>query len=96
MPVDPQLSTAKRQQRSQILNSHMTHASLERQLLAAQTAKTELELKLKEKDIIIEKLESDRRYLDEREQEERGEKEKERAERAQEKVCKSHPFRKNI
>lgn len=86
MPTDPHLSTAKRQQRSHVLNSHMAHASLERQLLAAQTAKSELESKLREKDLAIERLESDRRWLAEREKEEREEKEQERAERAEEKV----------
>ena len=64
----------------------MAQASLERQLVAAQTAKIELETKLREKDATIERLESDRRYLAEREKEEREEKERERAEREQEKV----------
>ncbi|KAJ7135484.1 spindle assembly checkpoint component Mad1 [Mycena crocata] len=58
----------------------MAHASLERQLLAAQTTKMELETKLREKDILIEKLERDRRWFSDREQEEREEKERERAE----------------
>ncbi|KAF8556643.1 hypothetical protein OG21DRAFT_1506223 [Imleria badia] len=75
---DPQHSTAKRQQRSQAFTSHMNHASLERQLLAAQAAKTELENKLRQKDIYIEQLEGDRRFLTEREQAEREEKERER------------------
>ncbi|KAI0337286.1 MAD-domain-containing protein [Trametopsis cervina] len=77
---DPQLSTAKRQQRAQVFTSHMAHASLERQLLAAQTAKTELETKLREKDIELERLRGDRDFLAEREAEERAEKERERAE----------------
>ena len=83
---DPQLSTAKRKQRTQAFTSHMAHASLERQLVAAQTAKAELESKLREKDILIERLESDKRWLAEREQQEREEKERERAEREDEKV----------
>lgn len=58
----------------------MAHASLERQLIAAQTAKTELEKKLREKDAHIERLESDRRWLAEREKEERVEKERAQAE----------------
>ncbi|EMD36007.1 hypothetical protein CERSUDRAFT_85121 [Gelatoporia subvermispora B] len=82
---DPQMSSAKRQQRTQAFTSHMAHASLERQLVAAHTARTELETKLKEKDALIERLEGDRRWLAEREKEEREEKEQERAERAEEK-----------
>ncbi|OCH91982.1 MAD-domain-containing protein [Obba rivulosa] len=84
---DPQMSSAKRQQRTQAFTSHLAHASLERQLVAAHTAKTELETKLKEKDTIIERLEGDRRWLAEREKEEREEKEREQAEWAEDK-CK--------
>ncbi|KAJ7165022.1 spindle assembly checkpoint component Mad1 [Mycena filopes] len=58
----------------------MAHSSLERQLLAAQTTKLELETKLREKDMQIEKLERDRRWFSDREQEEREEKERERRE----------------
>ena len=65
----------------------MAHASLERQLAAAQTAKLELETKLREKELLVERLEGDRRWLAEREQEEKEEKERERAEYAEEKVC---------
>ncbi|KAF8129065.1 spindle assembly checkpoint component Mad1, partial [Boletus edulis] len=75
---DPQHSTAKRQQRSQAFNSHMSHSSLERQLLSVQAAKTELENKLRQKEVYIEQLEGDRRFLAEREQAEHEEKEKER------------------
>ncbi|TFY78317.1 hypothetical protein EWM64_g5697 [Hericium alpestre] len=75
--LDPQLSTAKRQQRSQVFTSHMAQASLERQLAAAQTAKIELESKLRERDVTIERLEGDRRWLAEREKEEKEEKEEE-------------------
>ena len=82
---DPQLSTAKRQQRSQAFSSHMAHASLERQLAAAQTTKLELESKLKEKGLLIERLEGDRRRFAEREKEER-EKEREREEHLENKV----------
>ncbi|TFY54359.1 hypothetical protein EVG20_g9734 [Dentipellis fragilis] len=82
---DPQLSTAKRQQRTQAFTSHMAHASLERQLVAAQTAKMDLESKLRERDVTIDRLEGDRRWLAEREKEEKEEKEKERAEREEEK-----------
>ncbi len=83
---DPQLSTAKRQQRTQAFSSHLAHASLERQLAAAQTTKLELESKLREKDLLIERLEGDRRWLAEREKEEREEKEREREEAIEAKV----------
>ncbi|TCD71053.1 coiled-coil domain-containing protein mad1 [Steccherinum ochraceum] len=82
---DPQLSTAKRKQRTQVFTSHMAHASLERQIAALQTSKSELETKLREKDVQIDRLEGDRRWLAEREQEEREEKERERNEREEEK-----------
>lgn len=76
--IDPQLSSAKRQQRSQVFTSSVSHASLERQLLAAQTAKLELETKLREKELLVERLEKDRRWFSDREKEEREEKERER------------------
>ncbi|OAX36279.1 MAD-domain-containing protein [Rhizopogon vinicolor AM-OR11-026] len=82
---DPQHSTAKRQQRSSAFTSHMAHASLERQLLAAQATKLELETKLREKDVTIERLERDRRWLAEREEKEREEKLQEQSEREEEK-----------
>jgi mitotic spindle assembly checkpoint protein MAD1 len=75
--LDPHLSSAKRQQRTQAFTSNMAHASLERKLVAAQTTKMELETKLREKDMLIEKLERDRRWFSDREQEEREEKERE-------------------
>ncbi len=65
----------------------MNHTSLERQLASLQTSKVELEAKLRDKDAVIERLESDRRWLAEREKEEREEKERERVEREEEKVC---------
>ncbi|KAL0947888.1 hypothetical protein HGRIS_010523 [Hohenbuehelia grisea] len=83
---DPQLSSAKRQQRTQAFTSSMAHASLERQLAAAQTAKLELETKLREREVQVESLERDRRWLSEHEKNEREEKEKERAEYAEEKA----------
>ena len=64
-----QLSTARRQQRSRAFSSHIAHASLERQLAAAQSTKLEPESKLKDKDVVIERLEGDRRWLAEREKE---------------------------
>jgi mitotic spindle assembly checkpoint protein MAD1 len=80
------MSTAKRQQRTQAFTSHMAHSALERQLVAAQTAKMGLESKLRERDTAIEKLEGDRRWLAEREKAEREEKDQERAEREEERV----------
>ncbi|KAJ7773372.1 hypothetical protein B0H16DRAFT_1685191 [Mycena metata] len=77
---DPNSSPAKRQ----AFTSNMAHASLERQLVAAQTTKLELETKLREKDTQIEKLKRDRQWFSDREQEEREEKEREQAEHQQE------------
>ena len=54
--------------------------------MAAQTTKMELETKLRERDIQVERLERDRRWFADREAEERGEKERERAEHDEEKV----------
>lgn len=76
--LDPQLSSAKRQQRTQAFSTSVSQASLERQLLAAQTAKVEAETKLREKELLVERLERDRRYFADREKEEREEKESER------------------
>ncbi|KAF9499241.1 hypothetical protein BDN71DRAFT_1411372 [Pleurotus eryngii] len=81
---DPQLSTAKRQQRSQALTSNMAYASLERQLAAVKTTKMELEAKVREKDVLIEQLERDRRWFSDLEKKEREEKERERAEHDEE------------
>ncbi|THG98156.1 hypothetical protein EW026_g3974 [Hermanssonia centrifuga] len=82
---DPQLSTAKRKQRTQAFTTHMNQSALERQLVAAQAAKVELESKLREKDVLIERLEDDRRYLADKEKQEKEEKERERTEREEEK-----------
>ncbi len=70
----------------QLLNSTFAHSSLERQVATLQASKVELETKLREKDIAIAALERDRRWLSEREAEERAEKEKEQLEREEEKV----------
>jgi mitotic spindle assembly checkpoint protein MAD1 len=80
------LSTAKRQQRTQVFTSTIAHANLERQLLASQTAKMELETKLRDRDLQVERLERDRRWFSDRQNEEREEKERERAEHDEEKV----------
>ncbi|KAK7042320.1 spindle assembly checkpoint component Mad1 [Favolaschia claudopus] len=90
---DPHLSSAKRQQRTQAFTSNMAHASLERQLMAAQTTKMELETKLREKEMMIEKLERDRRFFSDREQEEREEKERERTEHEEQTVKKDTELR---
>ncbi|KAF9233704.1 hypothetical protein BU15DRAFT_66369 [Melanogaster broomeanus] len=74
---DPQHSSAKRQQHAQTFTSHITHTSLECQLLSTQAPKTELENKLREKDVYIKTLKRDQQFLAEREQAEWEEKEKE-------------------
>ncbi|KAJ6547966.1 hypothetical protein DFH09DRAFT_1087433 [Mycena vulgaris] len=84
---DPHLSSAKRRQRTQAFTSNMVHAALERQLAAAQTTRMELETKLRERDMMLEKLKRDRRWFSDREQEEREEKEREREEHATQTVC---------
>lgn len=84
---DPQLSTAKRKQRTQAFAVQMNHTSLERQVASLQASKSELEAKLRDKDAQIERLEGDRRWLTEREKEEREQKEREIAEHEEEKVC---------
>ncbi|KAF8873896.1 spindle assembly checkpoint component Mad1 [Infundibulicybe gibba] len=82
---DPQLSSSKRQQRAQVFTSSMSHANLERQLVTAQTNKLELETKLRDKEMLVERLERDRQWLADREAQEREEKERERAEYEEEK-----------
>ena len=62
----------------------MSQAAVERQLAAVQAAKLELESKVREKELVIERLEGDRRWLAEREKEEREEKERERERAAEE------------
>lgn len=84
---DPELSTAKRRQRTQAFTSSLAHASLERQLSAAQAARIDIESKLREKDIVIERLETDRRYFADRENEERQERERESRTHQEDKVC---------
>ena len=86
-PTDPRLSTAKRQQRSQVFTSNLAHANLERQLVSAQTTRMELETKLREREIQVERLERDRRWLADREQQEKEERERERREYDEDKVC---------
>ena len=87
---DPQLSTVKRRQRAQVFTSSISHAILERQLLAARTSKLELETKLREKELLVERLERDRRWFANREKEEREEKDREREAHEDEKVIVTH------
>ena len=64
----------------------MATSALERKLLMAQENERSLESQLREKDIAIERLENDRRFLAQRELEEKEEKEEERKARDEEKV----------
>ena len=70
----------------QALTSSLSHASLERQVATLQTTKMELETKLRESELTVERLQGDRRWFSDREEAERQEKERERAEREEEKV----------
>ena len=69
-----------------MFTSSLSHANLERQLLAAQMAQMELETKLREKESLVERLERDRRWFADREKDEREEKEMERADHDEAKV----------
>lgn len=62
---------------------------MSRELLTLKTAKVELETQLREKDAAIEKLEGDRRWLSEREKEEREARVAEGEELEKGKVCTS-------
>ena len=64
----------------------MASRGMERKILAAEERRAELESQLKEKDIIIERLEKDRRWLAQRETEEKEEKEKIQADSLKDKV----------
>ena len=71
-----QLSTTQRQQRTHALNTTLSQAAVERRLAAAETTCLQLETHLRKQDSeIIERLDADRRWIAEREQEEREEKE---------------------
>ncbi|KAH9021960.1 MAD-domain-containing protein [Lactarius pseudohatsudake] len=78
-------SSSVRQQRTQALNTTLSRAALEHKLAAAETNHVQLETRLRERDAAIERLEADRRWLAEREQEEREEKERVSKEREDEK-----------
>jgi hypothetical protein len=58
---------------TQAFTSNMAHASLERQLVAAQSSKMELETKLRKKEHTIKQLEHDRRWFADRKKEEKKE-----------------------
>lgn len=82
-------SSARIRQKAQAFSSQMEKASLERRLLAAEAEKKELEVRMTQKERLVAKLESDRRWLADREKEEREEKEEERKEREEEKVSRA-------
>ena len=69
-----------------MFTSNLAHANLERQLVSAQTTRMELETKLREREIQVERLERDRRWLADREQEEKEERERARREYDEDKV----------
>ncbi|KAG8998937.1 coiled-coil domain-containing protein mad1 [Tulasnella sp. JGI-2019a] len=90
---DPNLSAAKRNQKADLFSSRMAAKSFERRLLAAEDAKRDLETALKERDVKIERLENDRRWLADREKEEREERERVSAEWAAEKTAMERQLR---
>ncbi|KAF5348128.1 hypothetical protein D9756_010745 [Leucocoprinus leucothites] len=62
---------AKHQHRTQLSTNSISHTSLERQLLQAQTTRIELEAKLGERELVIQCLKRDRRHYADSEREER-------------------------
>jgi mitotic spindle assembly checkpoint protein MAD1 len=64
----------------------MSQSALERKLVAAELARGELQLRLRDAAASVDRLEADRRFLAEREAQETAEKEQERALRVQDKV----------
>ena len=62
-----ELTPAKRQ----LFTNRLSHATLERQLVQAESARIETERKLRDKELVVERLERDRRYYAEREEEAR-------------------------
>ena len=54
-------------QRVQVFTSSISHANLKRQLLAAQNSKLELKTKLRERELLVERLERDRCWFADRE-----------------------------
>lgn len=69
-----------------MFTSNLAHANLERQLVSAQTTRMELETKLRDREIQVERLERDRRWLADREQQEKDERERDRREYDEHKV----------
>ncbi|KZW01952.1 hypothetical protein EXIGLDRAFT_736697 [Exidia glandulosa HHB12029] len=76
---DPARSAARRQEKVQAFARDMSTAALEKRLMSAEDANRKLEETLREKDAVIDRLESDRRWLADREKEERETKDTERA-----------------
>lgn len=85
-PADPLTSSIRRKERTAAFEAQMTTASLERKLVLSEERTRELERSLREKDVVIARLESDRRFLGEREREERESKEVERTQHENETV----------
>ena len=73
---DPELSASRRAEKTQAFEARMLKSGLERRLLAAEETHRELERALTESKATIQRLESDRRWLAEREQQEREERER--------------------
>ncbi|EJD55527.1 hypothetical protein AURDEDRAFT_109823 [Auricularia subglabra TFB-10046 SS5] len=76
---DPVRAAARRQEKVQAFSRDMAVQSLEKRVLAAEESARKLEDELRKKDAQIDSLESDRRWLADREREERETKERERA-----------------
>ncbi|KAI9432339.1 hypothetical protein H4582DRAFT_2061858 [Lactarius indigo] len=94
--TDPQLSTAKRQQRAQALNTTLFRKALEHKLAVREATRVQLETRLlPEHDATVECLEADRQWLAEREKEERVGKEHISKEHEGEKLRASVPYARN-
>lgn len=65
----------------------MSQAALERQLFAAENARIDLQTKLREKEVYVERLERDRRWFADREAEDKAERENERIQYEEGQVC---------
>ncbi|KAF8340553.1 spindle assembly checkpoint component Mad1 [Cantharellus anzutake] len=75
LDADSELSSSRRAEKSQSFESRMLKTSLERRLIIAEDTRRDLERSLSDAKATIERLEDDRRWLAEREQQERQEKE---------------------
>lgn len=74
--IDPELSASRRAEKSQAFEARMLKTGLERRLIAAEESQRELERALSDSKATIQRLESDRRWLAEREQQEREERQR--------------------